>query len=462
MNKMIQLARKGVLKMLLVLLLCFAIPVSFLVLVISSVEEATVVLSVLGFSLLLIMLIFGLIGWVPIFRLKRSIRLQEVDYGSDVESEWEDPEQITKNCYMTKNWILSTYYGYIFAIHRKAIENVEEDIYYQRHMRYPMISFTLENKKKHKLVFSKRKEFDATMDALERWFPKTQVEMSFDPVTGETMETTTVQSRVSRKELHQSAQPESFAKFFGFLACSIALVAIFGFGYSWLMGNRPTAASKSLTTLIKESENPQRKILLKSLERKKASNDDLQTTIDSSEDGYYVAIFNDTEYFFNGELQLYKNKKVIATLDCVMLKPGEYSIVMGEYNGKPDGYGYMNGEFYYLPQGDAGVKYQLLYDYDEYEEWYDVMLSTANMDENTVIDIAKAEYYKNVVSDITYEILYFYDDSAELIVEDEPYSGYNKETGKYSAIIDSESQEISLYVIANGQETLLETLSMAK
>lgn len=71
-----------------------------------------------------------------------------------------------------------------------------------------------------------------------------------------------------------------------------------------------------------------------------------------------------------------------------------------------------------------------------------------------------AEYYSNVLSQISSEELMFYDENELSYVNEDENQGLDRASAKYRAVLDIDRGVIEWYSINNGSETALSSISM--
>lgn len=425
----------------------------------------------------MIFFILALVGLIPYWRLGRLIQKQYTELGLDPESE-EEFENVTKEVSMSQNWLINGAFGSSFALHRKKIVRVEEATYYQRAARYPMV-LIITDKKKYKIICSRKGDFARIMDALDQWFPPEggTADLNSETAGPSLTEDNTLNGRRQRL-LEEEKGRLSGGKIAGYAVAVIAMIVVFGFGYNALISTRKPAAAKPnpgitdkftpqtsdsesiLEKVISSSDDEQFKALAQELVKVSGDEDEIEVYMDELEDGRKVFTINNTsDTFFNGILTVIEEGEEIADLAVILMKPNASTILAETVTGDPDKYMFSNTEYYSLTQGQTDFSYAQVFDWDDSEDWNNVLTETETMDEETARTIAQAEYWNNIIAGYPNERYYFYDASRSFVNQDQQ-QGLDRQSARYKAVVDTAAEQIEMYVIENGTETALSPISM--
>ena len=481
MKQIKKLARRGMAQTLALLAaIFFGVTAVFgLIMLGEGVEQALMMVVAMVLMFGIIMLIFVLIGSVPYLRIGKMIKRQCEDLGIELNEE-EEFEFVTKEISMSKNWIVSGLYGSNFALHRRSIDHVEETSYYQKGRTYPMILLFVGLKKKYKIICSRKGDFERVTDALDQWFPPLETP---ENTAGESADKTPVNPAVEdrqarRDRILRQEQGQSGKKTIAAILGVVGMVVVFSVIYNLLPAR--TSAPKTTPNIVSQPQKPKAKdrqvdayiatvkddqfqqIAKGLIVETDGDEDSIEPLIVSSENNQTrFAIYNGTPYFFYGQMVVYdENNKELGTLEIPLAKPYEYCFLNDYVEGAASSYDYSVAEYYSLSYAATEARYQFTLNGDEESSWSDILLASEDLNEDNVKEICMAEYYSNVLSQISSEELMFYDENELSYVNEDENQGLDRASAKYRAVLDIDRGVIEWYSNNNGSETALSSISM--
>lgn len=201
----------------------------------------------------------------------------------------------------------------------------------------------------------------------------------------------------------------------------------------------------------------------KYLEKASGDEDDIEGYIDDSTGEYMVDVYNDSDYFWMGEIVIMDaNSKKIGSYETTLVRPHDYFYSYDVLDGVPDTFMNRSNKFYTFTYPDAPVDYSLIYDItsDYSEEWFNVL-----MDEGCTLENVKAaaqyQYAVNVITDLYFYTYFFYDENFESYYDQE-YESYYPDTDSalFGADLDYSAKTITIYENKDGSWEEAASLTM--
>ncbi len=172
-------------------------------------------------------------------------------------------------------------------------------------------------------------------------------------------------------------------------------------------------------------------------------------------------LFNDSDYFFNGQIDVLANDSVVGSdLYFLMVPPHSYREVVATVSEEPDQWQVVEYNWYDFDYNKPEFEYVSYQSYDDSYEYYEMF--AASLADNTldnIKSIAQRYYAISMMSDEDIDV-YMIDSDSNDLIEYDTYYEYDLAAVSYKGDIDTAGKMITIYSMADGQLTVAETIAM--
>ena len=185
----------------------------------------------------------------------------------------------------------------------------------------------------------------------------------------------------------------------------------------------------------------------------KGNTDDLYVYLDEDGEGYVVTVYNHSEYFWTGNVELRNNHDTVATYLFVNLRPEEVRYLQGQFDVVPTDYAIKESKFYTCSYPVPEVSAEVSYDSNLVSEyaWVNYVIEAEQMTEDVCVQLAKRYYVEAVLSGMPMTDLYFYSTDSVEYVSENGLSFPRTSTAVYGAVMNAREKTITLTNIQGEQ-----------